>query len=139
MLPARHLLAALAVTAAAVPGAASAATLHLDAPKEVDRAERFKLTAFGKAKPQRAYYLSVLYHDNDQGRCARTVEKEVTRNEHAEIFYLRRVNTDDEGRFEVRSRNMVGGDQKTAGRFCGYLTNADGKNQDTVVRRIDFT
>ncbi len=138
MFSTRYLLAALAVTAAAVPGVASAATLHLQAPREVDRAERFKLTAFGKAQPQRAYHLSVLYHDNDQGRCARTVEKEVTRNEHAEIFYMRRITTDRDGRFE-RSRNIVGGDRKTSGKFCGYLTNADGKNKDTVVRRIDFT
>ncbi len=138
MFSTRYLLAALAVTAAAVPGVASAATLHLQAPREVDRAERFKLTAFGKAQPQRAYHLSVLYHDNDQGRCARTVEKEVTRNQHAEIFYMRRITTDSDGRFE-RSRNIVGGDRQTSGKFCGYLTNADGKNKDKVVRRIDFT
>jgi hypothetical protein len=132
------LLIASLIVAALPPAAASAATLHLQAPKEIDRAEKFKLTAFGKAKPQRAYYLSVLYHDNDQGRCAPTVEKEVTRNEHAEIFYLRRITTDAEGGFE-RSRNIVGGDRQTSGKFCGYLTNADGENKDTVVRRIDFT
>ena len=134
----RNLVIAALITAALPTAAASAATLHLQAPREVDRAEKFKLTAFGKAKPQRTYYLSVLYHDNDQGRCAATVEKEVTRNQHGEIFYLRRITTDAEGRFE-RSRKIVGGDRQTSGKFCGYLTNADGENKDTVVRSIDFT
>jgi 5-hydroxyisourate hydrolase-like protein (transthyretin family) len=133
----RHLAIAAAVVAALPVAAASAATLHLQAPREVDRAEKFKVTAFGKAKPERTYRLSVLYHDNDQGRCAKTVEKEVTRREHAQIFYMRRVRTDARGRFE-RSRNIFGGDRETSGKFCGYLTNADGKNKDTVVRAIDF-
>ena len=134
----RNLVVAALIVAALPTAAASAATLHLQAPREVDRAEKFKVTAFGKAKPERAYYLSVLYHDNDQGRCAPTVEKEVTRNEHAEIFYMRRITTDADGRFE-RSRKIFGGDRETSGKFCGYLTNADGENKDTVVRRIDFT
>ena len=135
----RNLVIAALIVAALPTAAASAATLHLQAPKEVDRAEKFRVTAFGKAKPQRTYYLSVLYHDNDQGRCAPTVEKEVTRNEHAEIFYLRPIRTDAEGRFEQQSRNIFGGDRQTSGKFCGYLTNADGENKDTVVRAIDFT
>ena len=135
---ARKLVIGALIAAALPTAAASAATLHLQAPKEVDRAEKFKVTAFGKAKPEKTYYLSVLYHDNDQGRCARTVENEVTRNEHGEVFYLRRIRTDAEGRFE-RSRNIFGGDRKTSGKFCGYLTNADGENKDTVVRSIDFT
>jgi hypothetical protein len=64
----RAALAALtAVAATAAP--ASAATLHLRAPREIDRAEKFRLKAFGQAKPQRAYYLSVLYQDDSQGRC----------------------------------------------------------------------
>ena len=134
----RNLVIAALIVAALPTAAASAATLHLQAPREVDRAEKFKVTAFGKAKPERTYYLSVLYHDNDQGRCAPTVEKEVTRNQHAEIFYLRRITTDADGRFE-RSRNIFGGDRQTSGKFCGYLTNADGENKDTVVRGIDFT
>jgi 5-hydroxyisourate hydrolase-like protein (transthyretin family) len=128
-----------ALIAAALPAAAaSAATVHLQAPKSIDRAEEFKLRAFGKAKPLKQYRLSVLYHDNDQGRCAPTVEKEVTRNKHAEIFYLRRITTDADGRFE-RSRRIVGGDRATSGKFCGYLTNDDGENKDTVVRAIEFT
>ena len=128
-----------ALVAAALPAAAaSAATVHLQAPKSIDRAEEFKLRAFGKAKPLKQYRLSVLYHDNDQGRCAPTVEKEVTRNKHAEIFYLRRITTDADGRFE-RSRRIVGGDRATSGKFCGYLTNDDGENKDTVVRAIEFT
>ena len=135
----RAALVAAAVIATAVPsGAASAATLHLRAPKQVDRADEFKLTAFGKAKPLRQYRLSVLYHDNDQGRCAPTVEKEVTRNKHAEILYLKRITTDADGRFE-RSRRIVGGDRATTGKFCGYLTNESGENKDTVVRPIEFT
>lgn len=131
-------LAALtAVLAIAAP--ASAATLHLRAPKEVDRAEKFRVTAFGKAKPQRAYYVSVLYQDRSQGRCERKLEKEVTTNVHGEIWYLRKVITDNDGRFEI-SRKVVGGDKKTSGRFCGYLTNKDGtRNKDRVVRRIEFT
>ncbi len=134
----RAALAALtAVIATAAP--ASAATLHLKAPREIDRAEKFRLNAFGQAKPQRAYYLSVLYQDDSQGRCERKLEKEVTTNEHGEVFYLRKVMTDAEGRFEV-SRKIVGGDKKTTGRFCGYLTNANGtKNKDRAVRRISFT
>jgi hypothetical protein len=132
-------LAAVAAIATLAPAAgASAATLHLSAPKEIDRAEKFKITAFGKAKPNKQYVLSVLYHDDDQGRCAPTVEKEVTRNEHGEVFYLRRITTDAEGRFE-RSKRIVGGDRATTGKFCGYLTNEDGKSKDTVVRRIEFT
>ena len=134
----RNLVIAALLAAALPTAGASAATLHLKAPREIERSEKFRVDAFGKAKPEKTYYLSVLYHDNDQGRCAPTVEKEVTRNQHAEIFYLRRIRTDAEGRF-TRSRNIVGGDRKTSGKFCGYLTNADGENKDTVVRRIDFT
>lgn len=131
------LAALILVLATAAP--ASAATLHLDAPKEIDRAEKFRLDAFGKAKPQRAYYLSVLYHDDDQGRCPRKLEKEVTTNAHAEIWYLRKVITDKDGRFDI-SRQTVGGDRQTSGRFCGYLTNEAGtRNKDRVVRRIAFT
>ena len=80
----RAALAALtAVVATAAP--ASAATLHLKAPREIDRAEKFRLKAFGQAKPQRAYHLSVLYQDDSQGRCERKLEKEVTTNEHGEV------------------------------------------------------
>ncbi len=136
----RTALVAVAVIAAVVPVAgASAATLRLKAPRETDRAEKFRVVAKGTAKPQRGYLLSVLYHDDDQGRCAPTVAKEVTRNEHFAVFYLRKVITDAEGRFEVRSRRITGGDRKTSGKFCGYLTNDDGENKDTVVRRITFT
>ena len=135
--PRAALAAFTAVLAAAVP--ASAATLHLKAPREIDRAENFRLRASGQAKPQRAYYLSVLYQDDDQGRCARRLEKEVTTNEHAQIYYLRKVITDQQGEFEL-SRKIVGGDRKTTGRFCGYLTNEDGtRNKDRAVRRISFT
>jgi hypothetical protein len=131
------LAAFTAVLTTAVP--ASAATLHLKAPKEIDRAETFRVAASGKAKPQRAYYLSVVYQDDDQGRCARRLEKEVTTNEHAEIYYLRKVMTDQEGLFDV-SKKVVGGDRKTTGRFCGYLTNEDGtRNKDRAVRHIAFT
>jgi len=133
-------LAALAAIATLAPAAgASAATLHLTAPKEIDRSEKFKVTAFGKAKPQREYRLSVLYQDDDQGRCAPTVEKEVTRNQHYEIFYLRRISTDADGRFERRSRKIFGGVKASTGKFCGYLTNEDGENKDTAVRPIEFT
>ena len=123
----------------AVPISASAATLRLDAPREIDRAESFRVNALGTAKPLKAYYLSVLYHDDDQGRCAPTVEKEVTRNEHFRIFYFRKVITDGDGRFDITSRTISGGDRETSGKFCGYLTNKDGENKDTAVRRIDFT
>ena len=136
---ARNLVVAAVIAALVPTSAASAATLHLSAPKEIDRADQFQVTAFGKAKPQKTYYLSVLYHDDDQGRCAPTVEKEVTRNEHAEVFYQRRIRTDAEGRFEQQSKNLFGGDRQTTGKFCGYLTNADGVNKDTVVRAISFT
>jgi len=126
-----------AALALAVP--ASAATLHLKAPREIDRAEKFRLEAFGHAKPQRTYYLSVLFQDDDQGRCERHLEKEVTMNHYGEVFYLRKVITDRDGEFEL-SRKVVGGDQKTTGRFCGYLTNEDGtRNKDRAVRRISFT
>ncbi len=134
----RAALAALtAVVATAAP--ASAATLHLKAPREIDRAEQFRLKALGEAKPQRAYYLTVLYQDDSQGRCERKLEKEVTTNKYGEVFYLRKIITDQEGGFEA-SRKIVGGDKKTTGRFCGYLTNEDGtKNKDRAVRRISFT
>jgi hypothetical protein len=131
------LLALTVLVATAAP--ASAATLHLKAPREVDRAEKFRVTAFGKAKPQRDYLVSVIYHDNDQGRCARTVEKEITSNEYYAVFYLRKFITDQEGRFEITSRRIVGGDKKVSGKFCGYLTNANGENRDRVVRSIEFT
>jgi len=134
-----HRAAAVAVISLVAAAPASAATLHLQAPKEIDRAEKFRVIAKGKAKPQRDYLLSVLYHDDDQGRCAKTVAKEVTRNEHFAVFYLRKVVTDAEGRFKVRSRRIVGGERKTSGKFCGYLTNDDGENKDRVVRRIEFT
>ena len=134
----RNLVIAALIGAALPTAAASAATLHLQAPRSIDRAENFELRAFGKAKPLKQYRLSVLYHDNDQGRCAPTVEKEVTRNKHAEVFYLKRITTDADGHFE-RSRQIVGGDRATTGKFCGYLTNDDGDNKDTVVRRIEFT
>ena len=130
-------VAVISLIATAAP--ASAATLHLQAPREIDRAEKFRVVAEGKAKPQRDYLLSVLYHDHNQGRCAPTVAKEVTRNEYGVVFYLRKVITDADGRFEVSSRRIVGGDKKTSGKFCGYLTNDDGENKDTVVRRIEFT
>ena len=134
----RHstLLAVIALVATAAP--ASAATLHLDAPKVIDRAETFRLIASGKAAPQRAHFVSVIYHDDDQGRCGRTVHKEVTRNVHAAVFLRRKVVTDAQGRFEL-SRRMFGGDRRTSGRFCGYLTNKDDENRDRVVRRIEFT
>jgi hypothetical protein len=52
---------------------------------------------------------------------------------------LRKLTTDRDGQFEV-SRKIIGGDKKTTGRFCGYLTNEDGtRNKDRAVRRIDFT
>jgi hypothetical protein len=134
----RAALAALtAVAATAAP--ASAATLHLRAPREIDRAEKFRLKAFGQAKPQRAYYLSVVYQDDSQGPCERKLEKEVTTNRYGEVYYLRKLTTDRDGQFEV-SRKIIGGDKKTTGRFCGYLTNEDGtRNKDRAVRRIDFT
>jgi hypothetical protein len=134
----RTALAALtAFVAIAAP--ASAATLHLKAPREIDRAKKFRLKAFGKAKPERTYYLSVLYQDDSQGRCERNLEKELTTNRYGEVFYLRKVMTDQEGSFGV-SRKIVGGDKKTTGRFCGYLTNDDGtRNKDRAVRRIEFT
>jgi hypothetical protein len=130
------LVAVIALIATAAP--ASAATLHLQAPKVIDRAEKFRVVASGKAKPQRDYYVSVIYHDDDQGRCAPTVVKEVTRNEYFAVFFRRKVVTDAEGRFEL-SRKVVGGDRRTSGKFCGYLTNRDDENKDTVVRRIEFT
>ena len=131
------LAAFTAVLAIAVP--ASAATLHLKAPKEIDRAQKFRVTASGKAKPQRAYYLSVLFQKDSQGRCERKLEKEVTTNKYGEIWYLRKVMTDQEGLFDI-SRQIVGGDKKVTGRFCGYLTNENGtKNKDRAVRRISFT
>jgi hypothetical protein len=47
--------------------------------------------------------------------------------------------TDQEGLFDI-SKQIVGGDKKVTGRFCGYLTNEDGtKNKDRAVRRISFT
>jgi hypothetical protein len=113
--------------------------LHVRAPREIDRAEKFRLKAFGQAKPQRAYYLSVVYQDDSQGPCERKLEKEVTTNRYGEVYYLRKLTTDRDGRFEV-SRKIIGGDKKTTGRFCGYLTNEDGtRNKDRAVRRIDFT
>jgi hypothetical protein len=136
----RAAFVAAAVIATVVPVAgASAATLHLKAPKEIDRAEKFRVVAKGAAKPGKSYRVSVLYHDDDQGRCAPTVAKEVTRNQHFAVLYLRKVLTDQEGRFKIRSRKIVGGEKKTSGKFCGYLTNEDGDNKDTVVRRIEFT
>lgn len=131
------LVALIALLATTAP--ASAATLHLKAPKEVDRAEPFRVVAKGKAKARKAYYVSVIYHDNDQGRCERTLVKEVTRNAYFAIFSRRKVVTDRDGRFELTSRKMVGGDRKTSGKFCGYLTNRNDKNKDRVVRRIEFT
>ena len=133
--------AALAAIAAliATAASASAATLDLKAPREIDRAEKFSVTASGSGKPQKAYYLSVLYQDDSQGRCERKLEKEVTTNQHAEIYYLRKVMTDQQGLFEL-SKKIVGGDKKSTGRFCGYLTNEDGtRNKDRDVRRIEFT
>ena len=131
------LAAATAFIAIAAP--ASAATLHLKAPKEIDRAEKFQVEAFGTAKAQRAYYLSLVYQDDSQGRCARKLQKEVTTNLHGEIYYLRKVMTDQDGMFGV-SKKILGGDKKSTGRFCGYLTNEDGtKNKDRVVRAIEFT
>ena len=91
----RAALAALtAVVATAAP--ASAATLHLKAPREIDRAEKFRLKAFGQAKPQRAYHLSVLYQDDSQGRCERKLEKEVTTNEHGEVVSVSKIRGDEE-------------------------------------------
>jgi hypothetical protein len=134
-------LVSAALLAAVVPAtAASAATLHLKAPKAIDRADEFQVNAFGKAKPEKAYYLSVLYQDDDQGACARKLEKEVTTNEHFEIYYLDKVRTDENGRFDVMSEPIFGGEKASSGRFCGYLTNKDGtRNKDRVVRRIEFT
>lgn len=136
----RNLLVPALIVAALPTAAASAATLHLQAPKSVDRAEKFRVVSSGKAKPERAYYLSVVYHDDSQGGCERSLEEEVTTNEHFEIYYLRRVTTDENGRFEVTSRKIFGGDTASTGRFCGYLTNRDGtRYKDRVVRRIEFT
>jgi hypothetical protein len=129
-------VAVIALIATAAP--ASAATLRLEAPKVIDRAETFRLIASGAAAPQRSYFVSVIYHNDDQGRCGRTVHREVTRNEHAAVFMRRKVVTDAQGRFEL-SRKIFGGDRRTSGRFCGYLTNDDDENRDRVVRRIEFT
>jgi hypothetical protein len=137
----RAALVTTALIATIVPvAAASAATLHLQAPKQIDRAEKFRVIASGRAKPQKAHYLSVLYQDDSQGACARRLEKEVTTNEHFEIYYLRRIVTGQDGRFEVTSRKIVGGEKKSSGRFCGYLTNQDGtRNKDRAVRHVEFT
>jgi 5-hydroxyisourate hydrolase-like protein (transthyretin family) len=137
---ARKLVIAALIVAALPTAAASAATLHLQAPKSVDREEMFRVVSFGKAQPERAYYLSVVFQDDNQGACAESLEKEVTTNKHFELHYLRKVTTDQDGRFEVRSRKIFGGEKASTGRFCGYLTNQDGtKNKDRVVRRIEFT
>jgi hypothetical protein len=139
MKPIRRAAFAALIVALALAVPASAATLHLKAPKEIDRAEKFRLKAFGHAKAQRTYYLSVLFQDGSQGRCERHLEKEVTTNRYGEVFYLRKVLTDRDGEFEL-SRKIVGGDKKTTGRFCGYLTNEDGtRNKDRAVRHISFT
>ena len=136
----RNLVIAALIVAALPTAAASAATLHLQAPKSIDRAEKFKVDSFGKAKPERAYYLSVVYQDDNQGACKESLEKEVTTNKHYEIHFLRRVITDQDGRFEVTSRKIFGGEKASTGRFCGYLTNQDGtRNKDRVVRHIEFT
>lgn len=136
----RNLVIPALIVAALPTAAASAATLHLQAPKSVDRAEKFRVVSSGKAKPERAYYLSVGYQDDNQGACKESLVKQVTTNKHFEIHYLRKVVTDQDGRFEVTSKKIFGGEKASTGRFCGYLTNQDGtRNKDRVVRRIEFT
>ena len=136
----RNLVIGALIVAALPTAAASAATLHLQAPKQIDRAEKFRVVSSGKAKPDSAYYLSVVYQDDNQGACSERLEKEVTTNKHFEIHYLRKVTTDHDGRFEVSSKRIFGGERASTGRFCGYLTNQEGtRNKDRVVRRIEFT
>ena len=131
---------AAVVAAAVIPAAAaSAATIQLQAPREIDRAEKFRVVTSGQAKPRREYFVSVLYQDDSQGRCTRKLEKAVTKK-HYKVHYLRKVVTAGEGGFALTSRKLVGGEKKTSGRFCGYLTNEAGtKNKGRAARRVAFT
>jgi hypothetical protein len=133
------LLAMAAVIASLVPVAgASAATLTIKAPREIDHAEKFRVVAKGTARAHKDYFVSVIYHNDDQGPCDPTVNEEISNNTFYSVFYQYPVTTDGDGAYKATSRKIFGGIE-VSGRFCGYLNNPAGQNKATAVRRIEFT
>jgi hypothetical protein len=133
-------VAAGAVLAALVPAAgASAATLQIRAPSEVDHGQKFRVVTKGDARAQKDYFLSLIYHNDDQGSCGATVRDEVFgKSEYYVIFYQYPVTTDGDGEFSLRSRRIFGGIVVT-GKFCAYLVNSASASKATAVRSIAFT
>jgi hypothetical protein len=131
---------AAALLATALPAAgASAATVRINAPSQIDRNEQFRVVTKGKAKKNREYFLSVIYHNDDQGACGADVYEELnTKQQWYVVHYQYPVTTDADGKYRIRSRKMFGGIQVT-GKICGYLMTSAGGTKATAVRSIAFT
>jgi hypothetical protein len=139
--PTRHsaLVAVAVVLATLVPAAsASAAKIRIKAPDKIDQAEKFRVVAKGTGKPNKHYGVSVVYHNDDQGKCEPTVGEEITRNTYYSVLYLYPVTTDKDGKYKVTSRKIFGG-AVNSGKLCGYLTTKNGDTKATAVRHIEFT
>jgi hypothetical protein len=132
------LVAAAALLATAVPAAgASAATLTIKAPSQIDHMERFRVVTKGKAKRNREYFLSVIYHNDDQGTCGADVYEELNTKQTYVVHYQYPVTTDADGKYRLRSRRIFGGIQVT-GKLCGYLMTSAGSTKATGIRSIAF-
>jgi hypothetical protein len=129
---------AAALLAAAVPAAgASAATLTIKAPGEIDHMQKFPVVTKGKAKANREYFVSVIYHNDDQGACGADVYEELAKQQWYVVHYQYPVTTDADGKYRLRSRRIFGGIQVT-GKLCGYLMTSAGSTKATGVRSIAF-
>jgi hypothetical protein len=131
------LVVAAALLATAVPAAgASAATLTIKAPSQIGYTENFRVVTKGKAKANREYFVSVIYHNDDQGACGADVYDELNRQRYV-VHYQYPVRTDADGKYRIRSRKIFGGIQIT-GQLCGYLMTSAGGTKATGIRPIAF-
>jgi hypothetical protein len=134
------LVVAAALLATIVPAAgASAATLTIQAPSQIDNTQKFRVVTKGKAKANRQYFLSLIYHNDDQGACGATVYDEInTKQAFYVVHYQYPVTTDADGKYRLRSRRIFGGTPVT-GKLCGYLMTSAGSTKATDIRSIAFT
>jgi len=133
------LVVVAALLATVVPAAgASAATVTIRAPSQVNHMEKFRVVTKGKAKANREYFLSMIYHNDDQGTCGADVYEELTTKQTYVVHYQYPVTTNADGKYRLRSRRIFGGIQVT-GKLCGYLMTSAGATKATGVRSIAFT
>ena len=86
---------------------ASAATMKIKAPSQVATRE-FPVVTNGTAKKNREFFLSVIYHNDDQGTCGADVYEELNTKATYVVHYQYPVTT-RERKVRLRSRKIFGG------------------------------